>query len=200
MTWERCLFPLFFGLLVCASCSDDDSTPDDRNTSGGDNASAGDLSGNAGTSAGKAGSSGSAGSQSGGANTEGGNSGNVGGAPAEAGMAGASGASCHGDAKRWAGITADPAKCQTANDCCVVINGCLSEGQIVGVADFEAAQAAWPFCDEDCNDCIPPSVIVACDNGKCVGAVDPDSPDDGTSHCGDTTPMGPEPSQTFTCQ
>jgi hypothetical protein len=191
MTRGRSLFPLLIGLLACASCGDDDSATDDRNSFGGDSSSS------AGASTGKPSASGTSGSQS---SNAGGGSGSDSGAPPRAGTTGASGAGCYGDTTRWASITAAPAKCRTADDCCVVVNGCLSEGQVVGVSDFDAAQAAWPFCDADCNDCIPPAVIVACDNGECVGTIDPDSPDDGTSHCGDAAPLGPEPSQSFTCQ
>jgi hypothetical protein len=191
MTCGRGLFQLLIGLLACASCGDHDSAPDERNASGGE------PSGSAGAPAGKADSPGIAGSQSGNAT---GGSGSEGGAPATGGTAGGSGAGCYGDATRWASITAAQPECQTANDCCVVVNGCLSEGRVVGVADFETAQAAWPFCDADCNDCIPPAIIVACDGGKCVGTIDPEGLDDGTSHCGDTAPMGPEPSQSFSCQ
>lgn len=117
------------------------------------------------------------------------------GAPGAAGAAGA----CQGDAELWASLTASPKACATDDDCCVVINSCLSEAQVVHADDFDAAQTAWPYCDADCTDCIPPVVRVTCDNGHCVGSVDTTSLDDGVSHCGDTAPAGGSPGQSFTC-
>lgn len=133
----------------------------------------------------------------------------------EAGAAGASGASgapehggsgaagtpgsCEGDEDAWASLTAAPPPCETADDCCVVVNTCLAEARIVHAAEFELAQVAWPYCDEECVDCIAPVVVVACDNGHCVGSVDAESAGDSVSHCGDTADMAGSLGQSFTC-
>jgi hypothetical protein len=74
-----------------------------------------------------------------------------GGGPASAGEGGASGEGgatggvCQGDAELWATITAAPPECESADDCCVVVNACLAEAQIVHADDFEPAQTAWPY-------------------------------------------------------
>jgi hypothetical protein len=119
------------------------------------------------------------------------------GAPALGGSS--AGGACEGDAELWASLTAAPPACETADDCCVVVNSCLAEARVVHADDFDAAQSAWPYCAADCVDCIPPVVRVSCDNGHCVGKVDSESSDDGVSHCGDTVAMAGSPGQSFTC-
>jgi len=121
-----------------------------------------------------------------------GGSGGGGGAGAQA-----TGTGCHGDAAAWATLTAGPFSCATNADCCVVVNGCISESQIVAAADEAAAKAAWPYCDSQCNLCIPPAIQVFCDNGTCAGTeVDlaDAGPDLMQDHCGvdapATTPAG----------
>ena len=117
------------------------------------------------------------------------------------------GASCNGDAAKWAAITAGPFTCTKSSDCCVVVNACLSQAQIVLATDYTAAQADWPYCESQCNGCIPPIVEVGCVNGQCVGEV----VDAGTmpepdaslyqSHCGmDPVTVGsPATTRNFGC-
>jgi hypothetical protein len=83
------------------------------------------------------------------------------------------GGGCHGDATSWAALTQGPIACTQNADCCVVVNGCLSESQIVAAGTKDQAKAAWPYCDSMCNNCIPPAIDVACSNGTCVGTVVP---------------------------
>jgi hypothetical protein len=97
------------------------------------------------------------------------------------------GGGCHGDATSWATLTAAPVACTKNSDCCVIINGCLSQAQIVSATNEAAAKGAWPYCDSMCNDCIPPAVVVGCDNGECAGKVvdfSDASPDLLMDHCG----------------
>ena len=123
-----------------------------------------------------------------------------------AGIAGAAGsgriagAGCQGDTGAWNAVIAAAVECEVDEGCCVVVNSCLAEARVVRADDFDVAQSAWPYCEEDCTDCIAPAVIVACDNGQCVGSVDLDSEEPGVSHCGDTSPLGGDPGRTFTCQ
>lgn len=63
---------------------------------------------------------------------------------------------CHGDAATWASLTTGPLPCTENSDCCVVVNGCLSQSQIVAASSQAEAKAAWPYCDSECNLCIPP--------------------------------------------
>jgi hypothetical protein len=111
---------------------------------------------------------------------------------------------CHGDEKAWAAITAKPLDCQQNSDCCVVINTCLNEGQVVLSADFEEADKAFPYCGDRCTRCIPPSIQVACVSGKCVGEGKSDvgaTDDFRTSHCGSDAiqVMTPAATARFTC-
>jgi hypothetical protein len=115
------------------------------------------------------------------------------------------GASCNGDAAKWAAITAGPFTCTKSSDCCVVVNACLSQAQIVLATDFAAAQTDWPTCESQCNGCIPPAVEVGCVNGECVGeVVDAGTTPDASiyqSHCGmDAVTVGsPASTHTFGC-
>ena len=111
------------------------------------------------------------------------------------------GAVCHGDPTSWTEITAAPIACTKNSDCCVVINGCLSEAQVVHADDFATAGAAWPYCDSDCNDCIPPVIDVGCVDGVCVGDAQPEDGTAGMDHCGeDVAPLVPvDPALSFTC-
>lgn len=84
---------------------------------------------------------------------------------------GGSGGACHGDAATWATLTAGPIACTQNSDCCVIINGCYSQSQIVSATNQAAAKEAWPYCENMCNDCIPPAVVVGCENGQCAGKV-----------------------------
>lgn len=117
------------------------------------------------------------------------------------GAAGAAG--CHGDAAAWAAITQGPIACTKASDCCVVVNPCVNQAQVVGKADFSGAPALWPYCDGMCTACIAPAVDIVCDNGQCgLVAVDfmDASPDQSTSRCGvDATPVVGTPKPLLSC-
>ncbi|MFO0550224.1 MAG: hypothetical protein U0271_17650 [Polyangiaceae bacterium] len=141
-------------------------------------------------------------SGSGGSGGSGGAAGGSGGAPATGGAGGQAGAdSCHGDATTWAAITAQPIACTKNSDCCVVVNTCTSEAQVVHADDYPTAGAAWPYCDNDCNLCIPPAVNVGCVNGACTGEVDDQAVEAGMDHCGvDNGPIVPvNPGVSFAC-
>jgi hypothetical protein len=166
-----CVFP-----LLGSACGNDDVADGPE----------GGAEGGAPTTSGGQGGSTSGGSTSGGSTAGGG--------------AATGGGACYGDATVWNAMTAAPPECTANDDCCVVINDCLSSAQVVHADSFEEAPTAWPYCDEDCNDCIPPSVVVTCDNGRCVGTVDETSDERGVSHCGDGVPAGAAPGQSFECQ
>jgi hypothetical protein len=103
------------------------------------------------------------------------------------------GGGCQGNQASWDALTAAPIACTSNSDCCVIVNGCLSQAQIVAATKKTEAAAAWPYCESMCNDCIPPAIQVGCDNGTCVGTVVgfPDaSPDLLMDHCGVDTPIG----------
>lgn len=201
---------LLVGLFACVSCGDDDA-PGGGEAGAGDEPTAGKQTQGGAAGAGGKGSGAAAGKSSGG--SDGGQASGDAGSAGTAGAAGNAGTSgsagtgnsggagaCEGDADAWAAIVAAPVECETAADCCVVVNSCLAEAQVVHADDFDAAEAAWPYCEEDCTDCIPPAVIVACDEGQCVGTVDEDSEEDGVSHCGDNAALGDDPGRTFVCQ
>jgi hypothetical protein len=100
---------------------------------------------------------------------------------------GGSGGACHGDAASWAALTQAPVACTSNADCCVIINGCLSEAQVVSADNQAAAKTAWPYCESLCNDCIPPAIVVGCENGECAAKVvdfADASPDLLMDHCG----------------
>jgi hypothetical protein len=101
---------------------------------------------------------------------------------------GAGGTGCHGDDATWQALTAAAIPCQKNSDCCVVVNGCLSESQVVAAATKDQAKAAWPYCEAQCNACIPPAIEVVCDQGSCAGR-EVDLVDAGPAlladHCGD---------------
>jgi hypothetical protein len=179
MSWGRLVGFVAIALLAGVACEDDAATPE--STAGAPGAAG----------APDAGDAGAGGSSAGGSNAGSSSAGNPG--------AGGCADACTGDATLWASLTAAPPACETAEDCCVVVNSCLAQAQIVHADDFDAAQTAWPSCDADCVDCVPPVVRVACDNGLCIGTSDPESPGDGVSHCGYTASMTGSPGQSFSC-
>ena len=94
--------------------------------------------------------------------------------PVDAALDGADasdGGLCHGDQTAWAMLTAGPIACTKNSDCCVIVNGCYSQTQVVAAANKDEAKAAWPTCDDRCNACIPPPTEVGCNNGACTGKV-----------------------------
>ena len=116
----------------------------------------------------------------------------TGGATTSSGTGGAGGEApiCHGDEAAWAAIPKGGIACTTNSDCCVVANSCLAEAYVVHADYFDAAQQAWPWCEDmGCANCEPPNIDIACVNDVCVGSLDPNNLDPGTSHCG----VDPEP-------
>ena len=133
--------------------------------------------------------------------------GGSGGTTAAGGSGGATGTGggCYGDAEAWAEIAVDDIPCTKSSDCCVVFLPCTSAGQVVAAEHFATAVDVWPYCDSDCNWCVPPPIEVECVDDKCVGyELDPD-PDaglwEGTNHCGvDDVVVGlPSPGMSFSC-
>jgi hypothetical protein len=125
-----------------------------------------------------------------------------GGSASTSSSSGNAGGSCHGDATVWAQVTAGPVACTTNSDCCVVINQCVNEAQIVSATNKTKASAAMDTCGP-CTACIPPAIQVGCDNGVCVGTVVDMSdagPDLMQDHCGVDTPIGFTPGKlAFSC-
>lgn len=117
--------------------------------------------------------------------TGGASSGGSGGA---AGSAGTDGGSCHGDATKWATITQGPVSCTKNSDCCVVINGCVNQAQVVSKQAYDSGAAGlWPYCDNQCTECMLPAVDVVCKSGQCgLEQLDPldASTDKSADHCG----------------
>lgn len=111
-------------------------------------------------------------------------------------------AHCFGDAAAWAPMTQAPMACQMNSDCCVVINDCLAEAQVVRAKDYAAAPSTWPYCDDLCTNCIAPVIEVGCENGACVGKVKenglPGDPLSG-SHCGVDPVVAPAQDLHFGC-
>lgn len=161
----------------------------------------GDDGGGAGPGAGGSGSSSSSSSSSGGGEGTGGG----GGASGAGGSQGAGGAGCHGDAAAWATLTKEPVACAKNSDCCVIINSCINEAQVVSATNTDPAKAAWPYCDNLCTNCLPPAVKVECVSQQCVGykvPFDPNNPPElMMDHCGVDAPplMLPSPGTHFLC-
>lgn len=117
------------------------------------------------------------------------------------------GSGCVGDATKWASITAGPFTCEKSSDCCVVMNGCLSQAQIVKATDYAAAPDAWPYCQDACVGCVGPAIEIACVDGTCVGESHdlsenpPPAADLFMNHCGvDATQIGtPSTKHKFGC-
>lgn len=109
---------------------------------------------------------------------------------------------CHGDSAAWMTMTQTPMACQTNSDCCVVINDCLAEAQVVRAQDFAAAPSTWPYCDDACTKCVSPIIEVGCEDGACVGKVKegamPGEPLAG-SHCGVDPVVAPAKELHFAC-
>lgn len=123
--------------------------------------------------------------------------GGSGGGSGTAGSAGSGGTAgnCQGDATKWMAITQGPFPCTKNSDCCVVVNSCVNQAQVMLKTDYDKGGAdLWPYCtDQDCTNCIPPAVDVVCDNGQCgleeLSPLDA-SPDKSNDHCGvDSMPV-----------
>lgn len=145
----------------------------------------------------------SIGNNGGGGTTSGSTGGSTGTGSSSATTTGAGGNCAHtGDATAWAGYTAGPITCQKNSDCCVIVNGCISAAQVVAAADKDKAKAAWPYCTDLCNACIPPAVVVGCVDGECTGTtVDlaDAAADLMQDHCGEDGPVLPKGILHFSC-
>jgi len=93
---------------------------------------------------------------------------------------------CHGDPTAWDAIEKTSIACGANSDCCVVVNPCTAESQVVHADDFAEAEAVWPYCDDACVFCIAEYVDLACVAGECVASPPPAGaePQEGVSQCG----------------
>jgi hypothetical protein len=134
---------------------------------------------------GDASSGGSGATSSGGSSNTGGS--NAGGSNTGGTSSGGAAGACHGDAAAWATITAGPFPCSKNSDCCVAINDCTNQAQIMLKADFDnGGPDKWPYCASDCTDCIPPAVEIVCSMGSCGLVSTPTTPQQSIqSRCGD---------------
>lgn len=129
---------------------------------------------------------GSSSSGSGGSQTASTGQGGVGGTTTSSSTT-AVGGGCYGDPVAWKSLTTGPFACTKNADCCVVVNTCVNEAQVVAAKDRADAQEVWPFCGYMCADCLPPAVKVGCYQGFCAGVLvfGPDAtPDMREDHCG----------------
>ena len=78
---------------------------------------------------------------------------------------------CLGDKLAWEKLMSTPSPCVDDSDCCVIVNLCIAEAQVVAKSQSEEAPKLWPYCPSKCNDCIPPAVDVACVMGQCRGHI-----------------------------
>ena len=91
--------------------------------------------------------------------------------------------------------------CNTADDCCVVFDGCVNRGFVVGLADKDKVKSLLADYDQYestvgtqsvCTGCIPPPIQVSCVQHKCLGTELPFTDSDGghvdgafwQNHCG----------------
>jgi hypothetical protein len=152
------------------------------------------------------GSSATAGSSGSGATVGSASSGAGGGGGAGGAGGAGGGVACYGDSAAWTAVTAEPVTCSKNSDCCVVVNSCLNAAHVFTAANTGKASASWPYCDNQCTDCIPPAVKVECSSEKkCVGYKVPLSdnppPELSQDHCGVDEPpiMMMNPGLAFTC-
>ena len=103
---------------------------------------------------------------------------------------------CYGDQAKWEMLTSGPLPCQGDPDCCVVINPCSSDAQVVTLENNEAAIKASPYCVGQCTDCVARPIEVACIMGMCRGRVAPSEDQVGydsplrVDHCGGDSKLG----------
>jgi hypothetical protein len=83
---------------------------------------------------------------------------------------------CQGDEGAWEQLTAGPIACTSGQECCVIINPCLSEAQIVAAGHEAESHETWPSCAVECTDCAARAIEVACISGSCLGRVIFDEP------------------------
>ena len=118
--------------------------------------------------------------------------------------AGSGDAGCTGNSAAWASITSGPITCHQNSDCCVIVNDCTYEAQVVSAANVDAGLADWPTCQNECTHCMSPTTYVGCYSGVCGANVMAAESDGGVmgTHCGinPTPPTGtPAGTNDFTC-
>lgn len=62
--------------------------------------------------------------------------------------------------------------CQTDADCCLVVDECLAQGLIMGLADKDEVRSLLDSADtSSCVGCIPPFLQLSCEQHVCVGTL-----------------------------
>ena len=62
------------------------------------------------------------------------------------------------------------APCESADDCCVVYDGCYGRGYVVGVGSYDEAKKLAKDSDKsECRVCMTPLVALECVEGQCLG-------------------------------
>jgi hypothetical protein len=81
--------------------------------------------------------------------------------------------------------------CSVDSDCCVVVDSCLDTGYLVAAKDKDTVRALLDSASMDrCLACIPASVQILCEAGRCAAKQVDDSPGNPTpdklrqDHCG----------------
>ncbi len=121
------------------------------------------------SSGGMSGSASSAGANSAGASTAGMSAGGASAAGA-AGTAGGPSQSSETPRDAARAYAKKATACQTDADCCLVVDECLDQGLIVGVADKDKVRNLLDSADtSQCLGCIPPFVQLSCEQNVCVG-------------------------------
>ena len=78
---------------------------------------------------------------------------------------------CVGDTGAWEQLTPASIPCTTGEECCVIMDPCLREAQVVAAMHSKDALEVWPSCAVDCHDCLARAIEVACISGSCLGRV-----------------------------
>jgi type II secretory pathway pseudopilin PulG len=96
---------------------------------------------------------------------------------------------CDGDADTWQGVIEAPLDCLDDSDCCLVVDDCLGQAQVVPAAILPDAAWSWPHCAGSCGGEPPPWMDVACVKGTCAVVDDGGQPPDpqgppAKTHCG----------------
>lgn len=113
------------------------------------------------------------------------------GAAGAAGAAGSAGAAGAADVRvQVKAMARDDLPCTTADDCCVVVDGCRATAYVVSATDRASAESLLSSAPNDaCLKCVTPAIEVGCQNGRCVGTEIPASTAPPTlrqNHCGGT--------------
>ena len=112
------------------------------------------------------------------------------GASPAAGGAGAAGAAPTDARSQVKAMARDDLPCTSADDCCVVVDGCRATAYVVAAGDKASAESLLSTAPNDaCVKCISPALELGCVGGKCVGVeVSPAAatPAQRQNHCGST--------------